>query len=306
MAPSSDVSRRTLSLGMAGLGVLIVAYAVLGPLVLDIIHFRTSASGLNQVRGGDLAALFVVAPACFAVAVLAWRAHPAAPVLALAPGTFAMYTYSQLVLGNEYLARPGNIERFFPLLLALFVLASAVVLHCWGQVRPEDLPVSTRRLRRVSGVLLVVIAAFVALGLHLPGLVGALADPPRGAAYLDLPNTFWVVKLYDLGIVVPAALAVGIGLLRDHAWARKPAYAIVGGYTLLGWSVAGMTWNMLLNADPDASVPMTVGFTGLSIALSGFALVLYRPLFTRSSTPLGAVRRNRIASSTAATGNTPA
>jgi hypothetical protein len=275
-------SDRILGAALAGLGGLVVVYAVLGPLILDVIHFRTSASGLNQVRGGDLAALVAVAPVCFAGAWLFWRGHRAAPVVALAPGTFAMYTYSQLILGNEYLSRPGNVERFFPLLLAMFILATAVVLRCWGLVRAESLPPSTRRLERASGVLLVVISAFVALGLHLPTLPGALSDPPRGAAYLDLPNTFWVVKFYDLGIVVPAALTVGVGLLCRQPWARKPVYAILGGYALLGWSVAGMTWTMLLNDDPDASLALVIGFTCVSVALTAFTCVLYRPLFQAS------------------------
>ena len=66
----------------------------------------------------------MVVPVCLTVGWLAWRDHPAAPVLALARAIFAMYTYSQLILGNEYLHRPGNIERFFSLLLAMFLLAA--------------------------------------------------------------------------------------------------------------------------------------------------------------------------------------
>jgi len=38
------------------------------------------------------------------VCAVAGRAH------ALAPAFFAMYTYSQLIPGNEYLLLPGNIE----------------------------------------------------------------------------------------------------------------------------------------------------------------------------------------------------
>ncbi len=277
--PPITHNTRALGRRIGALGGLVVVYALLGPLILDVIHFRTSASGLNQVRGGDLAALAVVAPVCFVVAGLARRGHPAAPVLALAPGMFAMYTYSQLILGNEYLYRPGNVERFFPLLLAMFILAATVVLPCWSQVRSETLPASTSRLRRGSGILLLVIAAFVGLVLHLPGLIDAYRDSPRARAYLELPTTFWVVKFYDLGIVVPAAAAVGIGLLRKQAWARKPAYAIIGGYVLLGWSVAGMAWTMVLKRDPDASVALAVGCTVLSAAGSLFAFFLYRPLF---------------------------
>ena len=278
-------TNRLLGVGLASLGGLIIIYAVLGPLVLDVIHFRTSASGLNQIRGGDLAALVVVAPACLAVAWLAWRGHPAAPVLALAPAMFAMYTYSQLILANEYLHQPGNVERFFPLLLAMFILAAAVMLRCWGLVRSEGLPSSTPRLQWGSGIFLVVIAAFVVLGLHLPTLVDALRDQPTSAAYLEAPTLFWVVKFYDLGIVVPAALTVGIGLLRRQLWARKPAYAILGGYVLLGWSVAGMAWTMLLSGDPDASLAQVIGMTGLAMAGAVFASFLYRPLFRDADVP---------------------
>ena len=43
-------ANRLLSAGLFTLAALIVGYAVLGPLILDVIHFRTSASGLSQVR----------------------------------------------------------------------------------------------------------------------------------------------------------------------------------------------------------------------------------------------------------------
>jgi hypothetical protein len=268
-----------LGAGLFTLAALIVGYAVLGPLILDVIHFRTSASGLSQVRGGDLAALVVVVPVCVAVGVLAWRDHRAAPVLALAPAFFAMYTYSQLILGNEYLRLPGNIERFFPLLLAMFIVAAAVAMCGWALAKPEELPASSPRLARGSGITLVAIAAFVALGLHLPTLVDALGDHPSGAAYLGAPTLFWVVKFYDLGIVVPAALTVGVGLIRGQGWARKPAYAILGAYVLIGCSVAGMGWSMLISGDPDASVALVVAVIAIACAGAAFAYFLYRPLF---------------------------
>ena len=272
-------SDRLLGAELFLLGGFVTVYVVLGPLVLDVIHFRTSVSGLNQVRGGDLAAIAVVVPICMMVGWLAWRGHPAAPVLALAPAMFAMYTYSQLILGNEYLRLPGNIERFFPLLLAMFLLAAAVVLRCWRLTEVERLPVSSRRLEQGSGMLLVIVAAFIVLGLHLPNFIDALRDHPTGTAYLSTPTAFWVVKFYDLGIVVPSALTVGIGLLRRKMWARKPAYAILGGYVLLAWSVAGMAWSMLMNSDADASLAQAISMTGLAGAGAVFAYFLYRPLF---------------------------
>ena len=190
-----------------------------------------------------------------------------------------MYTYSQLILGNEYLRLPGNVERFFPLLLAMFLVAAWHRAALLGPGQTGGAASIDRPAPAGSGWLLIVIAAFVALGLHLPGLVDALREQPRELAYRELPNTFWVVKFYDLGIVVPAALAVGIGLLRRQLWARKPAYAILGGYVLLGWSVTGMAWTMIMNSDPDASLTLAIGFTAISVAGSIFAYYLYRQLF---------------------------
>ncbi len=261
------------------LAALIITYGILGPLMLNQIHFRTSSSGLNQIRGGDLAALAVAAPVCLVVGALAWRGHSAAPVLALAPALFSMYTYSQLILGNEYLQLPGNVEQFFPLLLAMFLLAAGVALLGWNQAVPKNLPPMSGRLRRGSGILLVVMAVFVVLGLHLRTLIDAMSEQPAGAADLATPVTFWVVKFYDLGIVAPAALCVALGLLRRYLWARKLAYGILGGYVLLAWSVAAMALSMLLNDDPDASVAQFVGMAALASAGSVFAYFLYRPLF---------------------------
>ena len=58
---------------------------------------------MNQIIGGDAAVLMVVAPVSIAVGVLAMCRHPAAPVPALAPSVFVVYTYIQLIVGNEYL-----------------------------------------------------------------------------------------------------------------------------------------------------------------------------------------------------------
>jgi len=40
--------------------------------------------------------------------------------------------------------------------------------------------------------------------------------------------------------VAPAALLIGGGLLRGRPWVKTPAAAVLGGYALLGWSVAAM------------------------------------------------------------------
>jgi hypothetical protein len=275
---------RLLGAGLVMLGMAVATVAVLGPLVLDVLRYRISATSLNQIVGGDAAALAVVAPITVAVGVLAMRGHRAAPVLALAPSIFVVYTYTQLIIGNEYLRLPGNVERFFPLLLAVFVLAGALALRAWNSVPAAQLPSTSPGVDRTAGVLLLVIAAFVVVGLHLPNYLDAMRDHPGTVQYLSSPTAFWLVKFMDLGVVVPAATAVGIGTLRHRPWARKPVYALLGAYTLIGASVAGMAITMVARQDPDASTATAIGAVLLTVVLAGLTGAVYRPLFRRAGT----------------------
>jgi hypothetical protein len=114
-------SARMLAVALVVLAIGMATTSILGPLGLGILRYRTSVTTLNQLLGSDAAALFVVTPLTLATAALAARRHPIAPLLALGAGVFGLYTYAQVIIGQEYLRLPGNVERFFPLLLAVFV-----------------------------------------------------------------------------------------------------------------------------------------------------------------------------------------
>jgi hypothetical protein len=261
--------------GLVALGCGIALSSVLGPLVLGVLVYRTSATSLQQIVGADAAGLVVSAPLSIALGFLVLRGRRRVLLLAPAPAVFAAYTYAQLAVGNEYLDRPGNVERFFPLLLGVFVLAMAVAVGAWSETSRDTLPDTTARGDRVAGATLVAIAAFVLVGLHLPTYLDAVSGHPTTVGYLTSPTAFWLVKFMDLGILVPAALAVGVGMLRRRPWARRPMLAIVGGYALLGVSVAAMAVVMSLRGDPDASVATLVGSVAAAVILVGLAGYLY-------------------------------
>jgi hypothetical protein len=201
---------------LLGLGAALVA--LLGPLVAGSIRYHASEGAVDQVMGGDVAALLLAAPVGILAGILVWRGHPAGRALALGPASYALYMYSQLALGGDVFRYPGNSERFFPLFLGLFVLAGAVAVRAWGTLDAEKLPGASRRVDRTLGGFFLVVAAFVTLGLHVPGLLDAWADQPVGAEYLADPAVFWLVKFMDLGIVVPALLLAGVGLLDGGQW----------------------------------------------------------------------------------------
>jgi Na+-driven multidrug efflux pump len=110
-------------------------------------------------------------------------------------------------------------------------------------------------------------------------MVIAWRDPSSLTEYASSPTPFWMVKLMDLGIIVPAALATGIGVLRGAAWARRGMYAMLTGYTSLAIAVAAMGLFMYVNDDPDASLGLAGGFGIFAGPFVTLTTLLYRPFF---------------------------
>lgn len=281
-APAASPSR-WLGAGLFLLGLGAAVVAVLGPLVLGVVRYHASEGTVNQVMGGDVAGLVLVAPASMLAAILVLRRHVAGPVLALGPALYALYMYSQLALGGDFSRYAGNTERFFPLYLGLFVLAGAIAIRSWTLVESERLPVANRRVDRTVGVFFLVVAGFLTVGLHLPGLLDVWSGQPTAPEYLTDPQVFWLVKFMDLGLVVPGLVAAGVGVLRRVRWADEVKYAAIVWSALLGASVAGMGIVMQVTGDPAVTVAGTVAFSSFAVIALALTGALYRPLFTDAS-----------------------
>jgi hypothetical protein len=274
---SSD-RRPWLGTGLILLGVGVAASALLGPLMFGMIDYHASIGAIDQVRGGDAAALFLVAPLSIIAGILALLGHRAAPVIGIGPAVFAAYMYAQLTVGGEFDRYPGNSEDFFLLNFGLFLLGTLVAVASWNSMDPGRLPSTSARVERILAVFLIVAAVFLLVGLHLPSLVAMWRGAPTDE-YLADPNLFWLVKLMDLGIVAPALAAVAVGLLQHRAWANRAKYAAVGWFALLGSAVAGMAIAMQVTGAVGASIAYVIGFVVLALVGMAMAIVLYRPLF---------------------------
>jgi hypothetical protein len=187
--------------------------------------------------------------------------------------------YTQLALGNDVARYSGNSERFFPLFVALIVLAGIVTVQALTRLRTSELPALGRSVARRLGVFLLVVASFLTLGLHIPGLAHVFTDTPPGPEYLADPVVFWTVKVMDLGFVVPFLVWTGVSLLTTRREANLLAFAGVGWTALLGSSIAGMAIVMQMNGDPAASTANTLVFVTFALIALGFAAVTYRSLF---------------------------
>ena len=244
---------------LLALGVGVACAAIVGPLWLDLLDYRTSSTTRNQLLGSDAAGLLLVAPTAVVSALLVLRRSPLGPPLATGVGLYGIYTYAQVIVGQEYLRLPGNVERFFPLLLALFLLAETAVVLGLLTSRHLD-PRPTRRLERITAWTLLLIAVFLVVGLHLPSMVTAWEAPESLQEYASSPTPFWLVKLMDLGVVVPALGVTAVGLLSDRSWARWLLPGLLSAYSMLAASVFSMAVVMLLRDDPDGSPTLAIAF----------------------------------------------
>jgi hypothetical protein len=253
------------------LGFGIGVNALLGPLALGIIRFRQSANMETQLLGGELTSLFLAAPLAIAAGILWWRGSSLAPVIALGPAGFALYNYIQFVLVPDYSRYDGNNEYYFPLYLALIVLAWALVWRGWRELSVGSLSTLDRRLSTALGGALVFMSAAFALAWFAS--IAALYSGPPTREYVEHPTAFWLVRVMDLGFVIPIGFLTGIGLLRRAPRASRQAYAFIGVQVLLTCAVAGMAIRMWVRDDPAVTLPLLVISSG-GAAVFGVLYVL--------------------------------
>ena len=196
----------------------------------------------SQLIGLDAVSLALVGPLAALAGVLTLRGHALGPVLALGPTAYVAYMVPQYVLGPDYLNLAGNNERFFPLLLTLFVLGTCGAIAAWAAIDLSRLPESNARERLIGRVLLP-IAAVLVFGRYPLGLANWMSATPDRQR---LPGRT-ELRLDDRPVGPRARAAGQRGRLhrrtpRGAMGHRNGLYAIVAWYALVGTAVAAGTW----------------------------------------------------------------
>ncbi|HEY5854112.1 MAG TPA: hypothetical protein VIW24_08695 [Aldersonia sp.] len=267
---------RGFGIALIGLAAALVLNTVLGPLVAGVVEYPFSDTLRNQLIGLEIVTVAMVAPLSLAAGILASRGHRAAAVLAFGPAAYTAYMFVQYVLGPEY-AEYGPVIVFQ---LALFACGALLAVWAWQLIDDDSLPAISRRRARVYGIVLLALAAFV-ISRYLGAISGSLRDGPIPEEFAEARTFYWSIVLLDLGVVVPATIIAGIGLLRGARWSRKALYAVLGWFALVPPSVAAMAAAMFVNEDPHASAGQVVVFSIAAIVFAALAVRVYLPLFGR-------------------------
>lgn len=276
LAPHRE--ERRLGLGLLGLAAALAGNSLLGPLVADRIDYPVSASMRNQTIGLDAAGLAVVAPLLALVGALVLSGRRRAAVAALGPTAWVAYMLVQYVAGPPRLAYPPVLV----LQLGLFAGAWLLALQAWRLATMAGPPAD--ELPRWHGIVSWAMGAFVLLR-YVPGLVGSASEEPLPSAAAADPAMYWLIVLLDLGVYLPVATLVGLGLWRRRPWAPILHRAASGWFALITIAVAAMSAAMLANDDPDATAGQLVLFAVLSAVTAAYAACLHRVTLLRGMMP---------------------
>ena len=258
------IQSRLAGFGSIALGFGIAVSAILGPLVLNVVKFRTSPNIEHQFVGGEVVSLAVVAPLAITAGVLWLRDLRVAAPLALGPAIYAVYTYTTVIAGQEYARYDGNVEKFFPLYAGLVAGGAAIAACAWGRLNETAAPVPSDGLRWTMAGIFAGVGGFFALAWAQQIRLVYAGSPP--VEYAEGSTLFWTIKLLDFGFLIPVLIATGVGLARQHPTAIRAACGLATFVTCLAGSIAGMAVVMQVKGDPSAEpvmlavvAPATVG-----------------------------------------------
>jgi hypothetical protein len=259
------------AVALAGLALALAAAALLGPVVLAVIDWRVSANSLNQTCGADGAALVLLVPLSALAAWFAWRGRKVAAPLAFGIGLASLYYGVASVIGADYVQYQGNNERFFLLFLVIIVLSWTVAAWGWSAMdaaptRPNRVLARATAVVFVAGGLLIGSAWLIQLiTIAANGSLTAAADVQ---AYAESPSAYWLVRIVDLGFIVPLAIVSGVGLWRGSPTATKAACGVATFMTLQASAVLAMGVVMLVRDDPTATPLLVIALAPITLALA--------------------------------------
>jgi hypothetical protein len=277
-ANSYLIPRYALSVTAFICGILLILMAVIGPLGLDILKYRTSQSGIIQLMGQDLADLILIAPLLFIGGILLLMKKDGAKYLLILTPITLMYLGLSIGIGQEWgnPAYTGNVENFFWIYLTLIIGGLILLLGSLPIFSSEDSPNFKSRNLKIYAVLLILfllLFAFMWIGQVIEVLkTGSVA----GGGYTEAPVLFWTIKYLDLGVTIPLGFLSAFLLVSN----LRKAYAIIllffGFFITTGTAVNTMLAIQIAKGDVQLASGSVVIFPVLGILVYAFFFYLVK------------------------------
>ncbi|HME51715.1 MAG TPA: hypothetical protein VKM55_05820 [Candidatus Lokiarchaeia archaeon] len=235
--------------------IALIVIAILGPAVLNMIHYRTSQSGIWQTEAFDITDLLVLAPILFIGGVLQLAKKSSAKYFLILSPITLMIVGLEYGLGEEWssTAFPGNVEVYSWLYLIIVIGGLILLISSLSSFTRKDAPSFNRKgLKFYVGIMAIFLLLFAVMWISQINEVIATGNTTDGS-YLAAPTSFWVVKYFDLGITIPVGIIALLLLLSKPKIAYPLILLFFGFFITLATSVNASAIILVINKDPSIS-----------------------------------------------------
>ena len=270
-----DIERITVSLLCIFSGIILIYLAICGPLVLNILTYKTAETGIFQIMGQDLVNLFLLSSLLIGSGITLFLKKKIALFLIISHPLYLIYYVLSYTVGLEWSSPTlaGNSEKYT--FYFLFILISAVITLLYAlSIFPQTYKSSFKKksLGVYSGFYILFLFLFSAMWL---GEMSQVMNSGTTRAYETVPTAFWLIRIFDLGFTIP------LGFLSLYLlWTRpNETYAVqflfYGFFLTMITAVNSMGWVMFFKQDPFFLLRDMSVFSGLwIIVFGGFIFVL--------------------------------
>ncbi len=271
-----EFERFFIGISAVAVGCGLAAMAMMGPLWLGTIQYKTSPSAVYQFIGQDMVNLFLMAPICIIGGVMRLMKRPLAKYMLIMTPPYIIYTILSFGMGMEWShpAYTGNSEQYFFLFLGILIGGFILLFDSLGSFS------GTAKGTKINTKILVPYSIIFGIFLVLFGMmwlkeVIEVMQTGTSRGYEASPLAFWLVRYFDLGFTIPLGF-LSIYLLWSRPVTGFPIQMLFYGFFLtMGAAVNAMGLAMYLHNDPNYSTANTLVFGILMlIILSGFFIIL--------------------------------
>jgi len=256
-------------------GLVMIYLAVIGPLIQNKIIYKTSPLAINQMYGQDIANLILLSPLLIISGVLLILNKPIYKYLLILTPISIIYFALSYVVGLEWSSSiyTGNSEQYFYLFLFLIMASLIIMMYSLSQFKENNaLSVNKKHLIIYSAIFTLSLMAFTKMWLTE---VNDVILTGTSASYEATPTLFWVIRAFDLGIVIP------LGFISLYLWWTRPNQSLAlillfyGFFITTGIAVNAMGISMYLNNDPTLDKAGLIVFVVLLlVVLTGFVFII--------------------------------
>jgi len=255
-------------------GLILIYLAIKGPLLLNTIHYKTSLSGIFQIKGQDVVNLLLLGPLLLWSSIALYREMEISKYLIILTPLYLIYYVLSYTLGLEWSssAYSGNSQIYS--FYFLFVMISALITLLYSlSIFPTSFQHSLKKNQLIIYSVFFVVFILLFSSMWINEVISVI-QTGTAPGYAETPSAFWTIRFLDLGFTIPVGL-ISVYLL----WTRPTeTYSIqfmfYGFFMTMITAVNAMGFMMYLNNDPLFTIGSMALFMMLAlIVFAGFIFV---------------------------------